>query len=92
VSLIRDGQIQTTLAKAKALQPRVERMVTLAKKNNVSAKRLVATRLGEPKASVINKLFTEIAPKFNNRNGGYTRIIKIGRSNGRDEAVISFVE
>jgi large subunit ribosomal protein L17 len=92
VSLIRDGQIQTSLAKAKELQPQIEKLITLAKRNTVSAKRLVASRLGEPKSETVNKLFTEIAPKFSSRNGGYTRIIKLDLSQGRDEAVIAFVE
>src|SRR3989344_3325483 len=80
VSLIRDGRITTTLAKAKELQPRIERLV-------------IASRLGEPTDSIIKKFFTDIAPKFATRNGGYTRVIKLGRMpSGRDEAVIEFVE
>ena len=93
ISLIRDGQIKTTLAKAKEVQPRIERLVTLAKKDSVHARRLSASRLGEPLADTINKLFTEIAPKFADRNGGYTRVVKLGRTSpGRDEAIIAFVE
>jgi large subunit ribosomal protein L17 len=93
VSLIRDGQIQTTVAKAKEVQPRIERLVTLAKKDTVSSRRTVASRLGEPKAETVNKLFSDIAPKFSTRNGGYTRVVKLGRTSpGREEAVIAFVE
>ncbi len=93
VSLIRDGQIKTTIAKAKELQPRVERLVTLAKKDTVAARRLVASRLGEPQAVTVQKLFTDIAPKFAERNGGYTRVIKLGKTTpGREEAIIAFVE
>ena len=93
VSLIRDGKIVTTLAKAKELQPRIERLVTFAKKNDVTSRRVVASRLGEPSESIIKKFFSEIAPKFVTRNGGYTRVIKMGRTPaGRDEAVIEFVE
>lgn len=92
VSLIRDGQIKTTKAKAKELQPRIERLVTLAKKDTVAARRTVATRLGEPSEATIKKLFTEIAPKFADRNGGYTRVVKVGQTTGREEAVIAFVE
>jgi len=93
VSLIRDGRIVTTLAKAKELQPRIERLVTFAKKNTVASRRTVASRLGEPATVVINKLFKEIAPKFETRNGGYTRVVKMGRMpSGREEAVIEFVE
>jgi large subunit ribosomal protein L17 len=93
VSLIRDGKIKTTEAKAKELRPFVERLISHGKKNTVAARRIVASRLGEPAAKVITKMFEEIAPKFATRNGGYTRIIKMGRTPaGRDEAVIEFVE
>ena len=92
VSLIRDGQIKTTLAKAKELQPNIERLITNAKKDSVSARRLVASKLGEPSETIIKKLFTEIAPKMADRNGGYTRVVKLGRTSpGRDEAIIEFV-
>lgn len=93
VSLIRDGQIKTTLAKAKELQPNIERLVTHAKNDTVTARRLVAARLGEPTEATLKKLFTEIGPKMKERSGGYTRIVKLGRTSpGRDEAIISFVE
>ena len=92
VSLIRDGKIVTTLAKAKEIQPRVERLVTFAKNGTVSARRTVASRLGEPNEVIIKKLFSDIAPKFAERKGGYTRIIKMGRISGRDQATIEFVE
>lgn len=92
VSLIRDGQIKTTLAKAKELQPNIERLVTHAKNDTVQARRLVATNLGEPSEIIIKKLFSEIGPKMKERNGGYTRIVKLGRTSpGRDEAIIEFV-
>jgi len=92
VSLIRDGQIKTTKAKAKELQPRIERLVTLAKKDTVATRRTVASRLGEPADTTIKKLFSEIAPKFAEREGGYTRVVKVGQTSGREEAVIAFVE
>lgn len=93
VSLIRDGKIKTTEAKAKELRPLIERLVTHAKKNTIAAKRLVASRLGEPRPSIMKRLFEEIAPKYEKRDGGYTRVIKLGRTPaGRDEAVIEFVE
>ena len=93
VSLIRDGQIKTTAAKAKEVQPRIERLVTHAKSDSVAARRLVASRLGEPQDTIISKLFSEIAPKFKERNGGYTRVVKLGKTSpGREEAIIAFVE
>lgn len=93
VSLIRDGQIQTTVAKAKEVQPRIERLITIAKDDTVNSRRIISSRLGEPKPATLNKLFGEIAPKFKERNGGYTRVIKLGRTSpGREEAIIAFVE
>ncbi|MEK7638867.1 MAG: 50S ribosomal protein L17 [Patescibacteria group bacterium] len=93
VSLIRDGQIKTTLAKAKELQPRVERLVTFAKKGDIQARRAVASRLGVTQTASVAKLFSEIAPRFKDRKGGYTRIVKLGHTSpGREEAIISFVE
>lgn len=92
ISLIEEGKITTTLAKAKELQPRIERLVTFAKRNTAAARRTVASRLGEPKEAVVAKLFVDIAPRFADRNGGYTRVIKMGRvSSGRELAVIEFV-
>jgi len=92
ISLIEEGKIQTTEAKAKELRPYVERLVTFGKQDTVAARRRVATRLGEPRDTVITKLFSEIASQYKDRDGGYTRIIKMGRSDaGRDEAVIEFV-
>ena len=91
VSLIRDGQITTTLAKAKEIQPRIEKLVTHAKIDSVASRRLVASKLGEPQDTTIQKLFAEVAPKFTDRNGGYTRVIKLGQTGGRQEAVIEFV-
>jgi len=92
VSLIRDGQITTTLAKAKELQPQIERLVTHAKTDSVAARRHVASKLGEPMDNTITKFFGEVAPRFAARNGGYTRIVKLGQTGGRQEAVIAFVE
>jgi len=93
VSLIRDGKIKTTEAKAKELRPFIERLITHSKSNTVAARRIVASRLGEPTDAVVKKMFEVIAPKFTTRAGGYTRIIKMGRTSaGRDEAVIEFVE
>ncbi|MBY0309849.1 50S ribosomal protein L17 [Patescibacteria group bacterium] len=93
VSLIRDEQITTTFAKAKELQPRIERLITVAKKDTVAARRTVASRLGEPTDAIVKKLFSIIAPKFTTRNGGYTRVVKMGKMpSGREEATIAFVE
>lgn len=92
LSLIEHGKIQTTEAKAKELRPYVERLITLGKSDTVASRRVVASRLGEPKDSVIKKLFEDISKKYAERNGGYTRVIKLGETNaGRREAVIELV-
>ena len=92
VALIENGKIVTTEAKAKELRPYVERLVTYGKENTLAARRKSATKLGEPKATVIKKLFDEIAAGYKDRNGGYTRITKLGLTDaGRSEAVIEFV-
>ena len=91
-SLILHEQIETTTAKAKSLRPFVEKLITTAKNDTVAARRTVSTRLGEPSADFIKNLFTEVAPKYKERDGGYTRVIKMGRTEaGRDEAVIELV-
>lgn len=90
--LIVKGKIKTTEAKAKELRPFAERLITMGKKNSVAARRLVASTLGEPRDEVIKTLFDDLAPKYQDRQGGYTRVIKMGRTlAGRDEAVIEFV-
>ena len=76
VSLIRHKRIQTTIAKAKAAKPLAEKMVTLGKKGDLAARRLAITRLGSSDA--VKQLFSDLAPLFKERRGGYTRIIKIG--------------
>ncbi len=93
VSLIKEGKIKTTEAKAKELRTFVEPLVTRSKSDTVASRRIVASRLGEPADAVVKKMFSDIAPKYATRAGGYTRIIKMGRTGaGRDEAVIEFVE
>lgn len=89
-ALVLSGKIKTTEAKAKAIAPFVEKMITKAKANDVAAKRYLA-RFFE--ASVAKKMTDEIAPKFKERKGGYTRIIKLGarKSDGAKMAIIEFV-
>ncbi len=92
LSLIKNGKIQTTTAKAKELRPYIERLITTAKNDTVASRRIVATRLGEPTDAAVRTLFTEIAPRYQDRPGGYTRIIKLGTvSPGRDESIIELV-
>jgi large subunit ribosomal protein L17 len=89
-SLIEKQRIKTTLAKAKELRPFVEKLVTHARKQDIAAMRYLLRHL--PKKSA-KKLLDNIAPKFKDRPGGYTRIIKIGtrRSDSAKLAIIEFV-
>lgn len=91
-SLIKHGRIRTTTAKAKALRPFVERIVTLAKKGDVHRRRVALSRLRDQVA--VKKLFNERAGDFANRSGGYTRIYKLAEArlgDAADMAIIEFV-
>lgn len=89
VSLIKNGRIQTTDAKAKEVRPFVERMVTFARRGDLHARRIVLARLKD--AIAVKKLFDEIGPQYANRFGGYTRIVKLGFRHG-DNSSISLIE
>lgn len=95
-SLIEHGQIRTTLAKAKALRPYAEKLVTLGKKNTLHSRRRALTLLGSNQLALRSskKLFEEIAPASADRQGGYTRIIKLGqrRSDSAPMAMIQWVD
>ena len=79
-NLIIAESIKTTLPKAKQARKDAEKAVTIAKKDTLAARRLAASRLTEPKA--VQKLFDKIAPAMAGRNGGYTRIVKLGTRKG----------
>ncbi|MDP2647672.1 MAG: 50S ribosomal protein L17 [Candidatus Yanofskybacteria bacterium] len=89
-ALIDHGRITTTRAKAKTLSTYADKLVTQAKRQNLASRRILAQTLG-PKA--VKKLVDEIAPKFKERNGGYTRVINLDRriSDGSPMALIEFV-
>jgi large subunit ribosomal protein L17 len=70
-------RITTTEAKAKAAAPEIEKLITLAKRGDLHARRQALSALGQDKF-VVHKLFDEIAPRYEDRNGGYTRILKLG--------------
>ena len=70
-------RIQTTQAKAKAVKPELERLITLGKRGDQHSRRLAMARLGQDKF-IVYKLFEEIAPRYAERPGGYTRILKLG--------------
>ena len=91
-SLFTHERIQTTEAKAKALRPVAERLITFAKDGGVHARRQVLKVV--PDRDVVHKLFSEIGPRFSERPGGYTRILKIGprKGDGAPMALIELVE
>lgn len=91
-SLIKHEQIVTTLPKAKALRPVVEKLVTLAKRGDLAARRLVIARMGDETQA--KKLFDVLAPRYKARAGGYTRVLKAGFRQGDNApvAVIEFVD
>jgi len=88
-SLFEHGRITTTETKAKRLRPLAERLITFAKKGDLSARRRVLTVVRDK--GVVHTLFTEIAPAMAERNGGYTRITKIGTRKG-DNAPMAVIE
>ena len=88
-SLFRHGKIRTTEAKARKLRPYAERLVTFAKRGDLASRRRTISLLTDKE--VAHALFEEIAPRYRNRNGGYTRIVKIGPRKG-DNAPMAVVE
>jgi large subunit ribosomal protein L17 len=90
-NLIRDNKVKTTLIKAKALRPMIEKMVTKAKTDSLASRRLVTSRLRNDHET--DNLFSKVAPKYKTRNGGYTRIIKLPnrKLDGAPMAIIEFV-
>lgn len=93
-SLIEHGRITTTLAKAKAVRPLAEKMVTLAKRGGLHARRRALALLHNNSTrtvKAVGKLFAEIAPRSAARNGGYTRVVKLGPRSS-DSAPMAFIE
>jgi len=91
-ALVKHEQIVTTLPKAKALRPVVEKLITLAKKGDLSSRRLAISRLRDE--AMVRKLFSTLAERYNERPGGYTRVLKAGFRYGDDApmAVIELVD
>ena len=91
-SLVLEERISTTEAKAKALAPFMDRLITYAKTNTLASRRLASAKLQDPAA--VKKLFATIAPRYADRTGGYTRVVKRtlrGTSDARKLAYIAFV-
>jgi large subunit ribosomal protein L17 len=84
--LFRHERIKTTEAKAKAIRPKAERLITLGKQGDLHARRLAAGRLND--REIVRKLFDEIAPRYQEREGGYTRILKLGPRQGDNAAMV----
>ncbi len=92
VGLLTHEKIKTTEARAKELRPYIEKMVTKAKSGDLAARRMICARLGNQE-TLANKLVDEIAPRYENRDGGYTRITKLPQRGGDASpmAIIEFV-
>jgi len=88
-ALFRHERIETTSAKAKELRPYAERLITLARKGDIHSRRLAGRKIQD--RQVLGKLFDDIAPRFMERPGGYTRILKVGNRKG-DAAEMSLIE
>ena len=90
-SLLRDGRIETTLAKAKETKRMADKMITLGKRGDLHARRQVLAYIYDE--DVVTKLFEEIAPNYSERNGGYTRVLKLGprRGDGAEMAILELV-
>jgi large subunit ribosomal protein L17 len=91
-ALIMHSKVETTLMRAKASQRFAERVITLARRGDLHARRIVFSRLREKEA--VDKLFTEIGPTFKDRAGGYTRVVKMGprRGDGAEVARLMLVQ
>jgi large subunit ribosomal protein L17 len=90
-SVVLEERVITTVTKAKAVKPLVDRMITLAKKDNLHARRQAAAFLETPAA--VQKLFDKLGARFGQRNGGYTRIVKLGwrKGDGAEQAILELV-
>ena len=91
-SVIEQERIVTTVVKAKAAKPLVDKMITLAKRDDLHARRLAASFLMTPDS--VKKLFEKLGTRFGQRNGGYTRIVKLGwrKGDGAEQALLEFVD
>ena len=92
ISLFRHGRIETTTAKAKELRPFAERLITLAKRGDLHARRLAARKIHD--RDVLSTLFASIGPRFAERPGGYTRVLRTGfrQGDGAEMALIELVD
>jgi len=92
VFLVEHGQIRTTLAKAKAVRPQIEKLITVARKGDLAARRRLLKLV--PDEETVKKMIDELGPRFKNRPGGYLRIVKLGprKSDQTEMARLEWVE
>ena len=88
--LIRNGKIETTETRAKAIRPLVERMVSIAKKGDMHGRRLLVSRLQNQRT--VRRMMEEVGPRYAERKGGYLRIVKSGKSRKQDGAGLAVIE
>ena len=90
--LLENGQVETTLTRAKEVRSMAEKMITLGKKNTLASRRQALAYI--TKEEVVTKVFTELAPLYENRNGGYTQIFKLGprRGDGAEMAIVKLID
>jgi len=91
-SLFWEGRIETTLSRAKVLRPYAEKLITKARHGSLHDRRMILRHIED--TEVVTRLFDEVAPRYTERNGGYTRILKLGprRGDGAEMAIIELVE
>ncbi len=89
VALVENGQIKTTLAKAKAVRPQIEKLITIAKKGDLTSHRRLLELV--PEKQIVKKMLEEVGPRFKNRPGGYLRIVKLG-PRGSDQTEMARLE
>jgi large subunit ribosomal protein L17 len=90
--LLENGQVETTLTRAKEVRSVAEKMITLGKKNTLASRRAALAYI--TKEDVVTKVFAELAPMYENRNGGYTQIFKLGprRGDGAEMAIVRLID
>lgn len=89
IEVIDHGKMKTTHTKCKAVQPYVEKLITLAKTDSVANRRVAFSKLNNKDA--VQKLFADVAPKYSERNGGYTRVLKMADGRAGDNAQMSYI-
>jgi large subunit ribosomal protein L17 len=90
VNVLKREKVETTVARAKAIRPVVERAVTIAKKETLASRRILLSRFNDP--AIVKKLMEELGPRYKTRNGGYTRIVKSGKVRKRDGVAVATIE